>query len=78
VDLSKSLSHVEAVLVDAQDADSDTDHFADATKIETDSEDDVPLSALEATAFVNVTPVAEPSTSTSGDGGSTSQVQNSG
>lgn len=72
-ELAKSLSRVEAVLAEARDADSD--HFADTAKPETDSDDDVPLSALEATAFVNVASSSAPSTSAATDTASASTAQ---
>lgn len=73
-EMASNLSRVEAVLADARDADSDGDHLAETSKLETDSDDDVPLSALEPTAFVN----SAPSTSATTDATAAAQSQPSG
>lgn len=74
-EIASNLSQVEAVLAEARDADSDGDHLAETSKLETDSDDDVPLSALEPTAFVNV---SAPSTSATTDAAAPAQSQPSG
>lgn len=77
-DLANSLSRVEAVLAEARDADSDGDNFAETGKHETDSEDDVPLSALEPSSFVNSAVSTAPSTSTKTETSTSAQQQASG